>query len=371
MRAVLIDDEQLAIDVLEILLTKIGDVKIVGKYTDPQLALQEIKDLNADVVFLDMEMGGMHGLQFAEKLTEKLPHIDIVFVTAHSQFALEAFEVYAVDYLLKPVNRKRLEKTTDKLRMRQKKYTNRKNEIEEDDNLVARTMGSFHLLDTNNNEVKWRTKKVKELFVYLWHQSPNPVHRSRILDDLWKEHPKDRATTLMHTTLYQLRKLLKEIGFPNPVELINENYIINVKVESDFNEIERMIQSSKVSLPVIENIVALYKGNYLEDEDYHWALSTQQRMKSNFLEYLEKYAIQEMKNEKQLYLIELCLEKLIELEPYNEKFVSLLVDFYGRTKNLIKLVDVVEKFNKMWLEELGIDMPNEIIEIYNKHLIHS
>ncbi|MBO1910236.1 response regulator, partial [Microvirga sp. 3-52] len=312
MKVVLVDDEQLAVEVLEIVLGKFQDIEIVGKYTDPELALQEITDLNADVIFLDMEMGEFHGLQLAEKLIKKLPNLDIVFVTAHAQFALEAFEVFAVDYLLKPVSSERLGKTIDELRTRRRNHKNILEENVTEKYLLAKTMGSFNLLCPNSKEIKWRTQKVKELFLYLWHHNPTPIHRSRILDDIWQDYTEDRAAALMHTTLYQLRKLLREIGFVDPVKLINEHYIINVPVKSDFHEIERIIGSTKLSAHLVENMVELYKGNFLEEEDYHWALSTQYKMKNNYLNLLEKYALQEMDNQQRI--VEICLVKMLELE---------------------------------------------------------
>lgn len=372
MKVVLVDDEQLAVDVLEILLGRVDGIEIVGMYTNPQKAFQEIKKLEVDAIFLDMEMGETHGLQFAGRLMETHPQIEVVFVTACPQYALEAFEVNAIDYLLKPVNSKRLAKTIHRLRERRNSYEHEESETQPKENyLVARTMGSFQLLDANNNEVKWRTRKVRELFIYLWHNSPNPVHRSRILEDLWSEHPEDRATTLMHTTLYQLRKVIKGIGDENPVKLVNEQYILNVHVESDFSELESIMQSPGISRTRIETAVELYNGDYLEEENYQWALPTQHKVKSNFLQYIEKYLLREMENDNPLHLVEICLEKTVKLEPYNGRYVYLLVDYYGKTKNLQKMIATVEKFKEIWVEELGIDMPDEIIEIYNEHLSYA
>ena len=371
MKVVLLDDEQLAVEVLEILLRRVEGIEIVGMYTDPQMAHEEIKELEVDVIFLDMEMGEIHGLQFAERLMETHPQIDVVFVTAYPQFAQGAFEVNAIDYLLKPVNSERLAKTIGKLRERRRVYENPESESISDEILLfARTMGSFYLLDQKKHEVKWRTRKVRELFIYLWHNSPNPVHRSRIIEDLWPEHPEDRAITLMHTTLYQLRKIIKEIGYEKPVKLVNEQYTLNMHVESDFSELESIMQSPEITRTTIENAVELYNGDYLEEENYQWALAAQQRLKGSFLSYLESYLLIEIEDEEQSYFVEICLEKMIELEPYNERFVYLLVDYYGKTKSLQKMVATVEKFKSIWVEELGIDIPDKVMKVYNEHMVY-
>jgi len=371
MKVVLVDDEQLAVDVLEILLGRVGGIEIVDIYTDPQIALDEIKKLEVDAVFLDMEMGEVHGLQFAEKLMEFDPRIEVVFVTAHPQFALEAFEVNAIDYLLKPVTSERLGKTIEKLSERQKDYERRPvKDASEDILLYAQTLGSFYLLDPKKNEVKWRTRKVKELFIYLWHNSPNPVHRSHIIEDLWPDYPEDRATTLMHTTLYQLRKVIKDVGHLNPVKLVNEQYVLNMHIESDFCELEDLMKSADISGTTVEKALELYKGNYLEEENYQWALPERHRLKGIFLSYLESYLLVEVEEEL-THFVETCLNKMIELEPYNERFVYLLVDYYGETKNIQKMVAVVERFKKIWVEELGIDIPEELMKVYNEHMIYS
>lgn len=66
MNVVIVDDEQLAIEVLEHMILNQSEVNIIGKYTDPVLALSELKKMDVDAVFLDLEMGGLHGIQFAE-----------------------------------------------------------------------------------------------------------------------------------------------------------------------------------------------------------------------------------------------------------------------------------------------------------------
>lgn len=142
-------------------------------------------------------------------------------------------------------------------------------------------------------------------------------------------------------------------------------------IKSDLNELEQITNSSDTIRDNIETVIGLYKGDYLEEENYDWALIKQRKIKGDFLEYLGKYLEREMKNEKPSYLIETCLEKMLKLEPYNERFVYLLVDYYGKTKNIQKMVAVVEWFKEMWTEELGIDIPEEIYNIYNEHITYT
>ena len=114
-RAFLIDDEPLALKRLARLLEATRRVEIVGQATDPAQALTDIASAAPDVVFLDIHMPALSGLQVA---TELPPSVMVVFTTAYDQHALAAFEVNAVDYLLKPIERGRLSATLDRLAAR-------------------------------------------------------------------------------------------------------------------------------------------------------------------------------------------------------------------------------------------------------------
>jgi len=108
LRAVLVDDEQLARDELGFLLGQVGGVEVVGQADNGFEALTAIDRLQPDVVFLDVQMPGLNGFEVARRMLEKQVPSHIIFVTAYDQHAIEAFEVNAVDYLLKPVDPTRL-----------------------------------------------------------------------------------------------------------------------------------------------------------------------------------------------------------------------------------------------------------------------
>jgi two-component system response regulator LytT len=118
LRAVLVDDEQLARDELGYLLGQVGNVEVIGQAGNGVEALATIDRLQPDVVFLDVQMPGLTGFEVARRLIEGRSPSHIVFVTAYDQHAIEAFEVNAVDYLLKPVEQARLERAVDRARRR-------------------------------------------------------------------------------------------------------------------------------------------------------------------------------------------------------------------------------------------------------------
>ena len=111
-RAYVVDDETLAVQRLTRLLADTGRVTVVGSATDPQDALDALRDVDADVVFLDIQMPEINGLELVERLDRDVP---VIFTTAYDRYALEAFAVNSIDYLLKPVESERLGKALDKL----------------------------------------------------------------------------------------------------------------------------------------------------------------------------------------------------------------------------------------------------------------
>ena len=113
-RALLVDDEQPARERLRRLLSEVADVEVVGEAEDGERAMDEIARLAPDVVFLDIEMPGCTGMEVAASLASPRPHI--IFCTAFDRYAVDAFELSAADYLLKPVTRPRLALALDRLR---------------------------------------------------------------------------------------------------------------------------------------------------------------------------------------------------------------------------------------------------------------
>lgn len=114
---IIVDDEQLARDELSYLLRDIEDLEIIGHGKNGVEAVTLIKETSPDLVFLDVQMPGLDGFGVIKKLLEKkIPLPNIVFSTAFDQYAVKAFEVSALDYILKPFDKKRILQAVDKAR---------------------------------------------------------------------------------------------------------------------------------------------------------------------------------------------------------------------------------------------------------------
>jgi len=112
MKAIIIDDERLARQELKNLLAAYPEVQIVGEAANAEQAMEIIEKLNPDVIFLDIQMPGKNGFDLLEQISG-VP--EVVFVTAFDEYAIRAFEVNALDYLLKPIQPTRLAETVKKI----------------------------------------------------------------------------------------------------------------------------------------------------------------------------------------------------------------------------------------------------------------
>ncbi|MDR3610985.1 MAG: response regulator [Ignavibacteriaceae bacterium] len=118
MKALIIDDERLARTELKRLLSPYKEINIIGEAVNAEDALNKINDLKPDIIFLDIQMPGKNGFELLEDL-DSVPAV--VFTTAYDEYALKAFEFNAMDYLLKPIEPKRLEDTIKKLVVKNRK----------------------------------------------------------------------------------------------------------------------------------------------------------------------------------------------------------------------------------------------------------
>src|SRR6478735_2360799 len=116
MKAIIIDDERLARQELKNLLSVHREVEVIAECSDANQAKEKINELKPDIIFCDIQMPGKSGLELVEEISAS---VDVVFITAHDEHAIKAFELNAFDYLLKPVQADRLAETIKKLTIKE------------------------------------------------------------------------------------------------------------------------------------------------------------------------------------------------------------------------------------------------------------
>lgn len=151
MRVMILDDEQLILNHLKEILSQFEDIDIVYESTSPREALKHFDEINPEVVFADIAMPEMNGVELAERIFEMQPATKLVFVTAYEQYAIEAFRVNAVDYVLKPITTSKISNTLNKLRkigLGEKKELEKK---ESEKKESEKKEGIFRIIGTQNN----------------------------------------------------------------------------------------------------------------------------------------------------------------------------------------------------------------------------
>ena len=171
MKALIIDDERLARTELKRLLTPFKDLQVVGEAVNADDAADKINELKPDLLFLDIQMPGKSGFDLLEEL-DSVP--TVIFTTAYDEYALKAFEYNALDYLLKPIEPKRLEETINKLIEKDRK----KNAADSDKEILAESDQVF----VKDGERCWfvRLEKVRLLesegnYVRLYFEDHKPL----------------------------------------------------------------------------------------------------------------------------------------------------------------------------------------------------
>lgn len=115
-KTLIVDNDKNCINILKKELQSFPFIKIEGEFNNPQDVTGFLQNNDIDLLFLDIEMGQIHGIELARHIKSIYPNILVIFVTGHTEFALEGYEVYPVDFLIKPINTLRLERSLNKVK---------------------------------------------------------------------------------------------------------------------------------------------------------------------------------------------------------------------------------------------------------------
>ena len=267
-RAIVVDDEKPSLDRLVKMLKNSGLVEMRGEFFNPLEALEFLKSNRVDAVFLDIEMPDMDGIELSSCIIDIQKEAAIVFVTAYNQYAVEAFRLNALDYIMKPVSPERLRETLEKILKGKRIYSS-------SEGVYVQCFGRF-TVNTGNEEVKFRTEKAEELFAFMIDRGGSFVSRSEIIDSLWENFDGDRALIHFNTTLHYLKKALLNYGVQIPFVYDRGGYKFDMSgINCDFIDFSAFFDNYKVTkqlnIPECEKIAGLFTGEYLSGWEYDWA----------------------------------------------------------------------------------------------------
>lgn len=365
MKAILIDDEKPGLLHMERLLAAEPGVRVEGKFTSAQAGIEHLERSGADVVFLDIEMPGMNGLEAAERILQIDDDIRIVYVTAYADYAVEAFERCAMDYLLKPVHPDRIAKTVRRIEaMLRKSSLGKEKAVNTEKRVCCLKRLAMYDGDEAVRHLKWRTSKSQELFAFLLHRRDRWVSKDLILDTLWPDTLRDKAMTHLHTSVYQIRKLLKQWGVQRTIEYELDSYRLRA---DEFHTDVQLLEAIPLEEPINEDsweklnrITDMYSGDYLEEHDYVWAASKSKELLSRYLSLSLALARYEMQTGRERMALQRLL-LLQEKEPYSEEICELVLSAYARNSDYQALQRHYDSFVELFQADLGRkpDRPND------------
>jgi len=204
MNILVVDDEKMALEYLKRTVEGVFPDAATSVFMRPSQALEYAKTNHVDLAFLDIEMGGMNGLQLAKRLKDINGKINIVFTTGYSQYAADAYAMHACGYLMKPVSAGAIVEAMD--------YLHHPIEDPQQKKIRVQTFGNFEVY-ANNKPLEFARTKTKELLAYLIMRNGARCSNSEVISVIWENKPDSKALQSQFRHLvFDLTNTFKSLG---------------------------------------------------------------------------------------------------------------------------------------------------------------
>ncbi len=249
MKILLVDDEKLQLIRLLNTVKKVLPDSEILSYTNPVLAFKENENNLIDIAFLDIEMPEINGIQLAKKLKKINPKINVIFVTAYDNYALDAYKLHASGYVTKPVNEKKVKDELEGLRYDV--------ELKPSKKLQVKCFGNFEVF-YNGVPLKFARSKSKELFAYLIDREGAAINVNELNAVLWED---DDHKSYFRNLVSDITATLKSVGLDDVfIKRHNECFIDISKVDCDVYEYKNNNPDA----------IRAYRGEYMMQ--YSWPI---------------------------------------------------------------------------------------------------
>lgn len=342
-------------------------VEIVGQYSNPYEGLAHAQNTSTDVVFLNIEMSLLSGFKIAEYLKTHNPNIAIVFVTQYRQYAVQAFEINAIDYLTLPIKRNRLQNTINRI---YKFVSSRKNKSE---NIVICCFESLMFKvkgDSRPLKIHWRTRKAEELFAYLLFNHGKHIRIDYLVDLLWSHICWDRGISQLYSSIYQIRRTIKKLDINIEIENFKQSYILHINdVELDIEKWERAINQlppiNEQTISEHMQTIRQYKGDIFCEPDYIWSKKEQKRLRATWL-YHVKQVINYLFEKGKLIQIINIFHHIQEVHPFDTYSYKMLMKLYAYMNNYGAVVMQYDALQHMLQKQFDLKPDKDIQKWYEQ-----
>ncbi|WP_368655171.1 response regulator [Ornithinibacillus sp. 4-3] len=368
----IIDDEPAMLTIMQRLLYKIDGVEVVTSFQHIKDALLFTQKEMVDIAFIDIMIADESGLDLARQLRARQADLEIVFVTSHREYAVDAFATYPLDYMVKPVSPKRLTQTVERVKAKKRKADSEKPVKMSSNRLIVKALGGFEVSSLEAGEVKFISKKSQELFALLLLQRGRAVSKDRVIDEMFYDMPLENAGGYLNTIVYQLRKVLQPHGLKSIIRSFDEQYMVEMdQVEVDFISFESYIKSKE---EWNENTVktaiewdARFAGDLYESKAYTWAVLEQEALALRYHDFAVRL-VRWLLEYNQLTQAILVARKLVSRNELDVEGNTLLLQAYRLAKDDTSFHKHYQQFSKLYHEEMGSFplIEQEVMKFYKK-----
>ena len=362
-KAIVVDDEWYNLEEISGLVEKTGFMRVEKKYQNPVKALEEVTDISPQVAFIDVEMPEMDGITLAEKLLEKNPSMIVAFITAWDQYAVQAFDLNALDYVMKPIKLERFNRMIEKIR----------NEIRLKAPLqsIVLRIKCFGQLETSIGgiPVKWERAKAEELFAYLLMNHGRYVHKDTIIQDLWPEYNYAKALPILQTAICKIRSVFSQIKGEVMLDYTGGKYCLSISnAECDYFEVERALShykdGDKATYAALEKACVLFDRGLLTQQGYLWSMGKDEELRKK-LTLVLKEIISAYSLEGNITEVSRVLKLLTKLAPYEEEANYRLLKTLQEQGDYQEILSHYKWLEKVLKDEYGIVPSGRITEMVN------
>ena len=238
MRAIIVDDEPLILQRLEKMLKELQIFKDIVCFDDCESLSFIVKIIQLMSHFLILRYL-KNGVMLARELQSKHKNIKIVFITGHDRYAVEAFEIYALDYIMKPITRERLHNTIQRLMQSMTIETTNSSTIETS---ILNCLGELYYVDhekTKKSPRKMAHKKSERTIFILVHNRNKVINRDTLIELLWSNTDLEQARVNLHSAIYQIRRTIHAYEMNVNITRVNDGYKLdlqNILIDVDLFE---------------------------------------------------------------------------------------------------------------------------------------
>lgn len=216
---------------------------------------------------------------------------------------------------------------------------------------------------SEGQELKWRTKKARELFAYLFHLQGRNVSREDIIELLWPDTASKSAIALFHTTLYSIRQPFMQEGLEDIISYEKKKYSLNMQlVDSDLQELSSYLKNKNLWAQKPEQIMQLYPGSYMGNSGYLWSYAMAKELENNYLAVLKTGAATRAAQNRHQDALPF-LQRMLEADPYNEEIVSKLILCLYKSGKQSEAKQQYDRMQKLYREDLELDFNISFKEI--------